>query len=68
MTIISIVASETSVMKQTPETQYCSAEVNSIALNSDFWFSRAVKAQMSMAMVFSTAAIFHSLLLQVVPN
>ncbi|EFI9349316.1 hypothetical protein G3818_003776 [Escherichia coli] len=56
------------MMKQTPETQYCSAEVNSIALNSDFLFSRAVKAQMSMAMVFSTAAIFHSLLLLVVPN
>ncbi|HHZ6612728.1 TPA: helix-turn-helix domain-containing protein [Escherichia coli] len=49
-------------------TQYCSAEVNSIELNSDFLFSRAGKAQMSMAMVFSAVAIFHSLLLLVVPN
>ncbi|PZV29286.1 hypothetical protein DM465_21015 [Escherichia coli] len=30
--------------------------------------SRAGKAQMSMAMVFSAVAIFHSLLLLVVPN
>ncbi|EFI8212036.1 hypothetical protein C6A74_24860 [Escherichia coli] len=42
--------------------------MNSIALNSDFLFSRAGKAQMSMAMVFSAVAIFHSLLLLVVPN
>ncbi|WP_215099584.1 hypothetical protein, partial [Escherichia coli] len=34
----------------------------------DFLFSRAGKAQMSMAMVFSAVAIFHSLLLLVVPN
>ncbi|NYY74252.1 hypothetical protein DMN57_28720 [Escherichia coli] len=41
--------------------------MNSIALNSDFLFSRAGKAQMSMAMVFSAVAIFHSLLLWLSP-
>ncbi|MCE4188395.1 hypothetical protein FJK72_00055 [Escherichia coli] len=54
--------------KHARDTQYCPAEENSIALNSEFLFSRAGKAQMSMAMVFSAVAIYHSLLLLVVPN
>lgn len=41
------------------------SEVDPVAIVDN---KRAGKAQMSMAMVFSAVAIFHSLLLLVVPN